>query len=61
MSAESMALLQKAKTKVLPHLVDDDRQELERLIATLERSTPDSEAGPQSALMQEVRKHAYLL
>ena len=61
MSSESIALLQKARTKVLPHLVDDDRKEMERLIATLERSAPNAEDGPHRALMQGVRKHAYLL
>jgi molecular chaperone DnaK len=61
LSAASVAVLQKARAKVIPFVPDDDRRRLEQLASLLEASDPADEDANRFALERELRNHAYLL
>lgn len=61
LSGESLDLIGRAKTKILPFVPDSDRKTLEDLIAKLEVSSVGDEVTNRDALQREMRNHAYLL
>ncbi|MBB5873173.1 molecular chaperone DnaK (HSP70) [Allocatelliglobosispora scoriae] len=52
--------IRKAREKIMPFVVDADKQRLADLIAALE-AAPGAEAEPLEALDRELRNHSYLL
>lgn len=61
LSGESVAAISKARSKVLPFITNQDASRLLELVAALEASEGDGEAGHLTALERELRLHAYLL
>ena len=61
LSSESLALIVRARDKMLPFVSEGDEKTLSALIAALEESSSGEESTRRDALQREMRNHAYLL
>jgi molecular chaperone DnaK len=58
--AESQAVLERVRTKIVPFVDDDEAQRLEAMCKDLENAVGDAAGECRSALETEARKYAYL-
>jgi molecular chaperone DnaK len=61
LSPRATAAVGRARTKVMPFVLDTDRQRLEKLVAQVESAGAAEEDERVDALERELRNHAYLL
>ncbi|MCD0447617.1 Hsp70 family protein [Actinocorallia sp. API 0066] len=61
LSETSQAAVRKARERLIPFVIDIDRQELEQRVDALLAATADTEDALRDDLEREMRKHAYLL
>ena len=58
---ESMEVISRARSKIMPFLDDAEVATFESLIETLTESAPEDREAPRAALQKAIRGHAYLL